>query len=635
MRQLILTSLNLRSFPKLVAVRHFSSKAEDTNSGSPLKTFDNQAQLPRLPIPVLEDTLKRYERSLLPLFPKTQVDEARCAISDFLKPGGVGVSLQNRLIDYEVKQKNSWLEEIWLNKAYLEYREPILLNVNWWCEFRDHPKGLVGAPNQGTASKFQLERSAGLISNLLNFNDALNKEQIKPEYSKGIPLCMNQYRQQFGTTRIPLVNCDRIDSSYPCLAHHIVVSYKNQLAKVPIYGPNGQRASISAIQRQLHRVVELVDQLSLAQLQPPVGVLTAEHRDVWARFRSRLEQEPANADVLSVIDRALIVLCLDDSSSSTCINESHLVMFRGFAGLNRWFDKAIQLIVTSNGRAGVNGEHTPADAAIPGRIFNDVLQSEPAVDPEGFDVKLKLEEPALLSWKVDGATGEAIKAVKAKLPSFISTIQSTLLHYSNYGSTLIKQLKVSPDAYVQMALQLAYFRQHGQVAPTYETASTRAFLHGRTETVRSCSVESTDFVKKFDSPEVTKLEKVDAFQRAISAHLAYMKKASRGQGVDRHLLGLRCMLKEGEDPPALFTHPTYEESMKFRLSTSNMSPGTYLYGGFAPVVKDGYGVNYGITQDGIKLSFSKWAQVNRPTDTAQFRSQVKKALDDLANLLLA
>jgi hypothetical protein len=32
------------------------------------------------------------------------------------------------------------LDQIWLNKAYLEWREPSLINVNWWAEFKDHPK---------------------------------------------------------------------------------------------------------------------------------------------------------------------------------------------------------------------------------------------------------------------------------------------------------------------------------------------------------------------------------------------------------------------------------------------------------------------------------------------------------------
>lgn len=60
-------------------------------------------------------------------------------------------------------------------------------------------------------------------------------------------------------------------------------------------------------------------------------------------------------------------------------------------------------------------------------------------------------------------------------------------------------VKCSPDAYVQMVLQLAYYRHYGTWTPTYESASTRLFLGGRTETVRSCSVDSVAFVKGFES----------------------------------------------------------------------------------------------------------------------------------------
>lgn len=50
-----------------------------------------------------------------------------------------------------------------------------------------------------------------------------------------------------------------------------------------------------------------------------------------------------------------------------------------------------------------------------------------------------------------------------------------------------------------MVLQLAYYRYYGTWTPTYESASTRLFLGGRTETVRSCSIDSVAFVKGFES----------------------------------------------------------------------------------------------------------------------------------------
>lgn len=91
----------------------------------------------------------------------------------------------------------------------------------------------------------------------------------------------------------------------------------------------------------------------------------------------------------------------------------------------------------------------------------------------------------------------------------------TLL-WKQYGKTFIKRHRLHPDTYVQMAIQLADFKLHKRydagaqsfvmalngvdllksnkeyyldfhinfrAAPTYETASTRQFYHGRTDTV--------------------------------------------------------------------------------------------------------------------------------------------------------
>lgn len=54
---------------------------------------------------------------------------------------------------------------------------------------------------------------------------------------------------------------------------------------------------------------------------------------------------------------------------------------------------------------------------------------------------------------------------------------------------------MSPDAYIQMALQLAYYKDSEQsFALTYESSMTRLFLQGRTETVRSLTENVKEFV---------------------------------------------------------------------------------------------------------------------------------------------
>jgi carnitine O-acetyltransferase len=60
---------------------------------------------------------------------------------------------------------------------------------------------------------------------------------------------------------------------------------------------------------------------------------------------------------------------------------------------------------------------------------------------------------------------------------------------------VIRVAKVSPDSFIQQALQLAWYRDQGYASATYETAGTRGFLHGRTETIRVVTAESRDFVK--------------------------------------------------------------------------------------------------------------------------------------------
>jgi hypothetical protein len=78
----------------------------------------------------------------------------------------------------------------------------------------------------------------------------------------------------------------------------------------------------------------------------------------------------------------------------------------------------------------------------------------------------------------------------------ITKQSNTAQSFQGYGSEFIKQAGHSPDAYVQVAMQLATFRLFGEQAGTYEATQVRPFLHGRTETTRTVSLESEAFVKK-------------------------------------------------------------------------------------------------------------------------------------------
>ncbi|KAJ2820876.1 Carnitine O-acetyltransferase mitochondrial, partial [Coemansia erecta] len=94
-------------------------------------------------------------------------------------------------------------------------------------------------------------------------------------------------------------------------------------------------------------------------------------------------------------------------------------------------------------------------------------------------------------------------------------------------------------------------------------------------------------------------DKAKALQAAVKTHGAYAKACSEGKGVDRHMLGLRLVLRAGEEKPAIFQDPAYAGSCHWNLSTSQLSSEHFEGWGFSEVVPDGYGIAYTIRKDAI------------------------------------
>jgi carnitine O-acetyltransferase len=165
----------------------------------------------------------------------------------------------------------------------------------------------------------------------------------------------------------------------------------------------------------------------------------------------------------------------------------------------------------------------------------------------------------------------------------------------------MKQSGYSPDAYVQMAMQIATYRLWGEQAGTYEATQVRPFLHGRTETTRSVSFESSVLVKKFGLQPANdewnakiRKEKLQLFQWAVKAHVRYTLDASQAKGVDRHLLGLSMLVEDGESIPELYSDPVFQRGKRWRVSTSHLTHPKFDGWGYGQVVPDGVGLAYSI-----------------------------------------
>ena len=91
-----------------------SSSASTSKSESPAaapkknSTFSNQDSLPKLPVPDLESSCKKYVEALYPLQLASERQETRAAVEDFLKTEGP--TLQEKLKEYASSQ-TSYIEQ--------------------------------------------------------------------------------------------------------------------------------------------------------------------------------------------------------------------------------------------------------------------------------------------------------------------------------------------------------------------------------------------------------------------------------------------------------------------------------------------------------------------------------------------
>ena len=423
----------------------------------------------------------------------------------------------------------------------------------------------------------QVTRAASLVVSALEFVRAVRKEELPADTVKGTPLCMHQYSRLFGTARVPTDAGCQIEQDPE--SKHIIVMCHGQFYWFDVLDDNSDLIMTERdIAINLQTVIDDAAQTPIQQAaKGALGVLSTENRKVWSGLRDVLMREPGsnNADCLSIVDTALFVVCLDYTEPATaaalCQN-----MLCGTSEIekgvqigtctNRWYDK-LQIIVCKNGSAGINFEHTGVDGHTVLRFASDLYTDtilrfartingkaptlwastspDPSKrDPESFgDVNTT---PHKLEWDMIPELRIAVRFAETRLADLIEQNEFECLDFGAYGKNFITSMGFSPDAFVQMAFQAAYYGLYGRVECTYEPAMTKMFLHGRTEAIRTVTNESVNFVQTFwaDNPAE---QKIDALRKACQRHTATTRDCAKAQGCDRHLYALFCLWQRTVD----------------------------------------------------------------------------------------
>ncbi|KAI8518296.1 hypothetical protein Bbelb_043130 [Branchiostoma belcheri] len=568
---------------------HHQWKAPEFFRGArlpPGRIVAHQSSLPTLPVPDLSQTLQKYLKVVRPLVDDNAFQKTKQLVEEFGKPGGLGESLQAKL-QRRAQERQNWLDDWWLHTAYLDNRLPVVIHVN---------PGIVCPPQDFTGKKEQLQFAAKLVAGVLDYKVQIDNQSVPIDTARTQPLCMDQYYKLFCACRLPGEQRDQVVVYGPdcdIRPRHIVVAHNNQFFSLDVYDTNWKPLSADLIHAQLQRVVCQSEHPCV-----PVGILTTENRDTWGRVYKALRK--ANKLFLEAVKRSIFMLCLDQETArgqDRWTSMGHQLMHGGGSQQNsgnRWFDKTLQFTVGTDGAVGIVYEHSPAEGPPIIALLDHMLD----YCPSSQETSVQPKEPERLVFSLNDSLLEAIDNAKKTL--------------TYIWQELPKSQRLSPDSYIQIAMQLAYYR---------------------TDTIQSASVESLEFCRAMQDSSVHPSEKVALLRRAVEGHKKYAQETVSGQGIDRHLLGLKLIAVEaGLDVPDLFVDSTYEQAVHFKLSTSQVPSKYDSLLCFGPVVPDGYGVCYNPAKDHLNFCISAFNS-SLETDTQKLADALHQSLVDMQELL--
>ena len=621
-----------------------------------LPTDHFQSSLRRLPIPQLDKTCQRYLAAVHPILNNDEnaFKETRQIVADFRMTDGKRLDAQLRLKNAS-NRNTSYISEPWF-EMYLKSRLPLILNFNFFLAFTDDQKQLKPAA-----------RLTNYIISSVRFMNSLRSNTLDPEVyhlnpkktdtdqfrnylrfvpksvsfygaavQKAYPLDMSQYHRLFNSTRIPKVDCDVLEGNAENI-RHIVVIKRGHYYKVNILDQNGGLLPAEQITAMIKYLVE---DLNENENKYPLGYFTADRRDRWATIREQMEKlSEHNQQIFQTIDRSIMVLCLDEDDPTQfhqSLNKQQRAEYIAgrylcYNASNRWYDKSFNMIMLSDGTLGLHCEHSWGDGVALLRFCNDIDKDANENGRITSSIQSSINDTIeKLEFHFDDKLKNEFDISKQNYHQFVSRFHVNVLQEPILGKKLLKKSSLSPDAIMQLAIQMAYYKLKHRFVSTYESCSTAVYKHGRTETIRPVTTETKTFIEMLSKSTDEQTKNV-LLKKVSEKHQQLIREAATGHGFDRHLFALKY-LQEKETPGKLhriFTDQSYRLINHNILSTSTVASKHIAAGGFGPVVDDGYGIGYLIDDEQCGLLVTSYLD----GELSSFMQAADESFRELATII--
>ncbi|OQV15366.1 Choline O-acetyltransferase [Hypsibius exemplaris] len=603
---------------------------------------------PKLPVPVQADCFQSYLEDLSAIVPREDWQKACELVGKFTARDGLGPLLHRKLEEH-AQTVDNWAHDFWLDDMY--FRMGLALPVN------SNP-GMVLRKQHFSSNYEWLRFTAEVMRGAVEYKLLIDAEAIPQQYTRsGEPFCMQQYNNIFHTYRQPGLNQDR--RLRFTAQQHCIVATKGQFFQLAVF-EDEQIRSAESLAHDLAFIVRHSDSDDAQQL--PVGLLTTLDRRRWGETHKLLLEDPVNEKALASIEASLFIVCLDDECqvmSDIDVNEETTTLHEMIHGggstahsRNRWFEKPLQLIVNREGFCGLNYEHSTAEG-IPvvamiesaftkavtwkdsyGKVQNGNHTNGGGVVTENGSGSVAKSEPKHLRWSLTPELQDILETTCMEIDRLAGDLELRVYRFDLFGKNIPKRHNMSPDCFVQLALQLAYYKSNGYLVATYESASIRRFTFGRVDVIRAATKQAKSWVEAMCLNGRSHEEKLKLFGEAMTKQTDVMNKAIRGQGVDNYFIALREIgTRETGEVPEVFQDDSFKCFNHFALSTSQVpTTDERTFMGYGPVVSGGYGCSYNLHENQILFCISSWRSC-RNTSTKLFSKNLDEGLMEMRELL--